>query len=214
MLKTLFRNPLEFDTYILEQKIRMEKGYLTLSEREALKSMLDKNYKPIFDKEEISKGRQIITDINELRKPCLQVEKKEDVKEIIKDLKETLNRIGGLGLTANQIGYSKAISYIKIPKFINKNKEMQFNEYILINAKIIEKSTPLKVQNEQCLSFPGISVTTKRYTYITITYLDENFKELTSCSQDLEALAIQHECDHQSGIVLFDRRYRDVNYRK
>jgi len=213
MIKQTFKDQLEFDIYKVEQKVKMEKGYLTKSEREALKKMLEKDYKPTFIEVKPA-GFPIITNINELKKPCALVEKGEDVDDIIRDLKDTLVNKGGIGLSANQIGINKKISYIKIPKFVDKNKQMQYNEFILINAKIIEHDRPIRVNNEGCLSFPGISVTTKRYTYITITYLDENFKELTSCSQDLEALAIQHECDHQSGIVLFDRRYRDVNYRK
>jgi hypothetical protein len=34
-------NKLEYEKYISEQKIKMEKGYLTRSEREALKKMID-----------------------------------------------------------------------------------------------------------------------------------------------------------------------------
>jgi peptide deformylase len=205
MLKTQFKDQLEFDIYLVEQEIRKNKGFLTVSERNQLKSMLEKNYKPVFIKEEKPK-LPIVTDINFLRKPCLEVTKEDNIKEIIQKLKDTLESIGGLGLSANQIGIQKRISYIKIPKFVDK--KIEFNEYILINAKIIEKNNPIKVKNEGCLSFTGIYVDTLRYVFCTVTYLDENLKENTGLFQDLESLAVQHEIDHQLGIVLFNRKWR------
>lgn len=153
--------------------------------------------------------KPIITNIKELRKPCELVQQGEDVSQIITDLKDTLASKKGLGLTANQIGYNKAISYLKIPKKINpKTKEIEYSEIILINGKIIEKDRAIKVNGESCLSFPGISVITKRYVFITVEYLDEQLKLKTAMFQDLESVAIQHELDHQQGKILFDKKWR------
>src|SRR3972149_587367 len=99
MLKQNFKDQLEFNLYTAEQKTRMEKGYLLRSEREILKKMLEKDYKPIFIKE-------------------------DNIKEIIQKLKDTLACYKGLGLSANQIGIQKRISYIKIPK-MNKDKQVE-----------------------------------------------------------------------------------------
>ena len=208
MLKTQFKDKVKFDIYIAEQKVRMEKGYLTRSERDSLKKMLDKNYKPIFIKEEKPKGKSIVTNIRELRKPCLPVEKGEDISQIIKDLKETLNRTGGLGLTANQIGYNKRISYIRTPYYNPKKKKVDFKEYLLINTKIIEKDRPTKIMNETCLSFPKIEVITKRYVFITIENYNENLEVNILPLQDTDALVVQHEVDHQNGITIFNRKWR------
>jgi len=207
MLKTQFKDQGDFVIYRAEQKLRMEKGYLTRSEREIVKSMLEENYKPTFIKEEKSK-LPIVTNILELRKPCQKVTKEDNIKEIIQKLKDTLESNGGLGLTANQIGINKRISYVKIPKFTNKNKEIQYNECVLINAKIIEKQTPLKVKDEGCLSFSGVYVDTIRYVFCTIESLNEKLELQTNLYQDLEALAIQHEIDHQNGVTIFDRKWR------
>jgi peptide deformylase len=152
--------------------------------------------------------RPIITNINELRQLCQEVTNNDNIKELIQDLKDTLATKKGVGLTANQIGINKKISYIKLPKGISKDKKIDYNEYILINAKIVEKDRPIQVRGESCLSFPGVSVITRRYVFITVTYLDENLRERTGLFQDLEALVVQHEIDHQSGIVLFDRKWR------
>jgi peptide deformylase len=168
-----------------------------------------KEIKKEESKPEVKKNiKPIVTNIAELRKPCTYVDPNENIREIIQSLKDTLEAKKGLGLTANQIGINKRISYIKIPKRINKNKEIQYNELVLINAKIVEKDRPIRINNESCLSFPGINITTKRYVFITVEYLNEKMELQTAMFQDLEALVLQHECDHQSGIVLFDRKWR------
>lgn len=205
MLKTQFKDKLEFDIYLVEQKGRMEKGYLTRSEREELKKMLEKDYKPTLIKEEKVK-LPIVTNIIELRKPCQEITKEDNIKEIIQKLKDTFASIGGIGISANQIGIQKKISYIKVPKIVNK--EVQYNEYIIINAKIIEKETLVKVNNESCLSFPGIEITTSRYVFVTVEFLNEKMELQTGMFQDLEALAVQHEIDHQNGLTIFDNKWR------
>jgi peptide deformylase len=150
-------------------------------------------------------GLPIITNISELRKPCVPVEKGEDIGGIIRDLKDTLIARGGLGISANQIGINKRISYIKIP--VNKNKEIQYNEYILINAKIVEKDRPIQVKNEGCISFHGVYVNTRRYVFCTVEFLNEKLELQTGIYQDIEAICVQHEIDHQNGITLFDRKW-------
>jgi peptide deformylase len=160
-------------------------------------------------KPEIKKDiRPIVANLTELRKPCLPVEKGENVKDIIQALKDTLEVKKGWGLSANQIGINKRISYIKIPKFVDKNKQIQYNEFVLINAKIIEHDRPIKVMDEGCLSFPGIRVHTRRYVFITIEYLNEKMEPQAMSYQDMESICIQHEVDHTLGITIFDRKWK------
>lgn len=153
--------------------------------------------------------KSIITNINELRKPCELITKEDNLKIIMQDLVDTLKSKNGLGISANQIGYNKKISYIRIPKSIDKaKKEIQYKEYFIINAKIIEKARPIQVKNESCLSFQGIGIITQRYVFITVEYLDEKMELQTNLYQDLEAIAVQHEIDHQNCLTIFDRKWR------
>jgi peptide deformylase len=48
--------------------------------------------------------KSIVTNIVELRKSCEEVTKKDNIKEIIQNLKDTLEAQKGFGLSANQIG--------------------------------------------------------------------------------------------------------------
>jgi len=206
MLKNKFYSQLEFDIYIAEQKIRKDSGYLSVSERTQLEEMIKNPKSYITEKPKDNPNvKKIVTDIIELRVPCQKVEKGEDIKQIITELKETCHAHNGLGLSANQINYRKAISYINVLKsFDPKTKKVDKTELILINPRIIEKSNPIKIQNESCLSFPGISVATKRYIYCIVTFLSEDFKEKTMALQDLESFACQHEIHHIQGKTILD----------
>ena len=208
MLKTTFKTKPEMDIYIQEQKVRQYKGYLTCSERRLLQEMIDNPNKYIIEEKLNPHIKKIITDISILRKSCQLVTKEDNIDEIINSLKETLKSIGGLGLSTNQIGYNKQISYCKIPKLNSKTKQLEYNEIILINPKIIEKERKIIFKNEGCLSIPYIRVDTDRYVFITVKNHDKNLKEQIFMAQDLESFVIQHELDHLNGITILERKHR------
>lgn len=203
-------NKIEYEKYIAEEKIRMEKGYLTRSERESLKTMID-NPKD-YIKEDLPKGRDglpIILDRKILKQPSEEVVPGDDVKGIIQSLKDTVaSRNDALGLSAPQIGIKKCISYIKVPTLDSENKTIQYKEMVLINPVITEKSKLINLRGEGCVSFPGVKVNTDRYIFCTVEYQDEKFEKHMGLVQDLEAFAIQHEVDHLNGILLFDRKHK------
>ena len=153
--------------------------------------------------------KPIVTNYKELRKPCEEVNPNESVHSIITDLKNTLEHTGGFGISANQINIHKKISYVKIPKEVNKlTKKLEYTELVLINAIIEEKGTPVRFVGEGCLSFPGLRVTTKRYAFIVVRFLDENLKEQVAVMNDLQAVAISHEIDHQNSVTLLERKWK------
>lgn len=209
MIAKLFNSLEEANLYLAEQKIRAEKGFLTKSERTQLKVLLEKP-NLIVRKEPLSKGKPIITDIVALKKPCEPVKIGEDIKTILKDLKDTLvTHPNGIGLSANQIGYQKRVSFIRIPKQVGQ--KVEWKEFYLINAKIIQHiGKPIQIKNEGCLSFPGIKVSTDRYIHVVVNYLDENFKANTAAFSDIESFVVQHENDHTLGLTIFDRKHRSL----
>ena len=148
--------------------------------------------------------RPIITNINELRHKCKPVEKGEDIKEIIRDLQDTLSTKKGYGLAANQIGYQKAVAIVKIPK--NKT---EFTEHILINPEIVDKSGKIII-DDSCLSFPGLRVKTLRY--LNLTFYNTNLKgEInTFMVSGLEAIICQHKISHLNGRTIIDDKYRRI----
>jgi len=151
--------------------------------------------------------KPIVYNLKELRKPCIPVEKDENISLIIQDLKDTVYSLVGkcYGMSSNQLGYNKQIALIRIP--LNK-EHTEFKEYVIINPKILDKERKI-LFTEGCLSFPGLSIQTDRYVFITFTYLNEKMEECTSVSQDLEGIVIQHEIDHLKGRTILDAKHRN-----
>jgi peptide deformylase len=209
MVRKFFKTKQELDIYIAEQNNRKIKGYLTSSERDQLDRMIKNPKEYIKEEKDLSKGKPIVTLIADLNKPCLPVEKNENIKGIIQDLKDTLAKTGGLGISANQIGVQKKISYLKVPKSIdNQTKKIEYSEYVLINAKIINKNTAVRVNNEGCISFPGIEVVTRRYAFVVVEFENEKRQIQTGMFANLESLVAQHEIDHQNNLTIFSRKWR------
>jgi peptide deformylase len=209
MLKSSFTSEVELTIYLSEQKIRKENKCLTVSERKQLQEMLDNPKKYIaIEKPKDPNIKPIVTNLKELKIPCEEVKEGEDISQIVLELKATLENSNGLGLSANQIGYQKRISYLRIPEYNKETKKMHLKEILLINPKIIEKDIPFKFKNEGCLSFaPNIRVNTRRYVYISVQNYNEKLEPYGFASQGLEAVAIEHELDHQNGLTLLDRKW-------
>lgn len=151
--------------------------------------------------------KNIVTNIKELRKPCALVEKGEDIKSIIKDLEDTLEKHGGFGLAANQIGISKQIAIVRIKD--PKTGQLRAKED-LINPKIIEKGQRIKV-SEECLSFPHLPpIEVDRHVFIQV----EDMSNKPVIFVGIDSCVVEHEIHHLWGITLLDDKHKDVNRRK
>jgi peptide deformylase len=109
-----------------------------------------------------------------------------------KDLLDTLaaNRAGCVGLAANMIGIKKRIIVCD-----NNGTDM-----LMFNPEITEKTGEYETE-EGCLSLSGTRKT-KRFKFITVKYLDMNFKPQTGKFFGWTAEIIQHEIDHCNGILI------------
>ena len=141
--------------------------------------------------------KKIITNLQELRKPCQPINDEKLIKNIIKELEETLAdyKEFGIGLSANQIGYSYRVCILRLDK----------TKVDLVNPKIVSKDIPFRYREEGCLSIPGLRVDTKRYNYIRVK-ADNHESELLFTK--LEAVAIQHEISHLNGRTILDDKWR------
>jgi peptide deformylase len=137
--------------------------------------------------------KSIIKNITELKKPCVEIKDYKELTSIIIDLEDTLKTSrGGIGLSANQIGYNQRVAIIRLP-LLSLN---------LINPIILDKKDK-RIFKEGCLSFPNIEMVTDRYYYIKIKNNDK-ILEFTG----IEAIAVQHEIDHLNGLTIFDRKHK------
>lgn len=162
----------------------------------------------------------IIYNEKQLRQKCTKVDSVEEGQEISRILFKILaQHKNGIGLSAIQVGIPKQVFVVNV-------KEPLY----FVNAEKIEESFPV-VTDEGCLSFPDKYIQTKRFAQVKlkadningeITYgyqgnLEEDFKSNPNLKIDnkdlLECLAIQHEYDHQNGVIMYDRLFKQPDYK-
>ncbi len=134
------------------------------------------------------------------------------LKELIENMWETMYNANGVGLAAPQIGLPIRIFLVDTTPFsddedLSAKEQKALNGFkkVFINAKITNETGNEWVFNEGCLSIPDIREDVSRKEIITITYLDEKFKEHTETYDGLLARVIQHEYDHIEGILFTDK---------
>jgi peptide deformylase len=141
----------------------------------------------------------IITDENELRKPCAEVSIFE-AQGIVKALETELDNspLQGIGLAANQIGIFKKVCILRVG-----NKALD-----LANPIIVEGYDLSEFEREGCLSFPEAFIITQRYAEVVVKDLfHENGVVLTG----LMAVVAQHEIGHLSGNTMYDFQIKRPN---
>jgi peptide deformylase len=133
--------------------------------------------------------------------PVSKIDK--ETAKLVRNMKETLLKEGGLGLAAPQVG--KHIRLILVA--IQKGKEVgkDFAVVPMVNPEIIEFSEETCVGEEGCLSLPGQYLNVVRPSKITVGYLDEKSNKQILVLEDLNARIVQHEVDHLDGILITDR---------
>lgn len=136
-----------------------------------------------------------------LRQPCKEVHKvSKKIKDLVKDLLDTMYVKNGVGLAAPQIGENYRVFVIDI-----SSGDEPLNPMVFINPKIIKKSGAF-ISNEGCLSFPDVFTDVRRYSNVMIKALDNHGKPFVVEAKGATMLvkAIQHEFDHLDGILFVD----------
>ncbi|WP_022846417.1 MULTISPECIES: peptide deformylase [unclassified Desulfurobacterium] len=125
----------------------------------------------------------------------------EKLRNIVNEMFETMYKRGGLGLAGNQVGILKRIVVIDIEA--GKEREGK-NKIVLINPEIITMEGE-QVNQEGCLSLPGLYKKVKRAAYVKVKAQNIDGEDFEIEGEDLVARALQHEIDHLNGIVFIDR---------
>ena len=141
---------------------------------------------------------------------------KTRLNKIIGEMRETMTKAKGIGLSANQVGLDLRLFVAQVSdkplKRDENNKiilpspdEMKF--YAIFNPKIkISAFSRKKIEMEEgCLSVPGVYGMVKRYEKIILIGQDINAKKIKIKAQGLLARVFQHETDHLNGVLFIDR---------
>ncbi len=123
-----------------------------------------------------------------------------EIRELVKDMFETMYHAEGVGLAANQIGESLRIMVIDT----SPKKEAPPLKLVLINPEVIQTEGSIRYR-EGCLSFPGLTVEVERFSKVLVKALDLEGEEKEYELEGFPAIVFQHEMDHLDGITFIDR---------
>lgn len=134
-----------------------------------------------------------------LRKTAAPVEAFDDeVKEIVRAMFERMQSSNGVGLAAPQVGLGKRI-------LVLNHTGKPEDALALINVSIVDKSGPLVLFEEGCLSFPEIYAEVKRPELCRIKAFTPEGEPIERDFDGFVSRIIQHEYDHLEGVLLVDR---------
>lgn len=121
-------------------------------------------------------------------------------EQLEQDMIEFMIANKGIGLAANQIGLTKRVfvmgSY-NIPGFPQP--------FAVFNPKIIEASEELVLDQEGCLSYPGLYLTVKRPEWVIVEYQNSKGDIIEAKFDGYLSKCFQHELDHLNGICFVDK---------
>lgn len=121
----------------------------------------------------------------------------ERLKVLISDMFETMYAAKGIGLAATQVGVHKRVIVIDI-------SEERDQPLVFVNPTLTWSSEGKHLNEEGCLSVPGIYDGVMRFDAVKITAQDENGIHRTIDAEGLLSVCIQHEMDHLMGKVFVE----------
>ncbi|MDH4139609.1 MAG: peptide deformylase [Coriobacteriia bacterium] len=122
----------------------------------------------------------------------------EDVNllELVKVMARTMYDAPGVGLAAPQIGVLKRVIVYDVE---------EGNLVALCNPHIVRRSEETVIEDEGCLSVPGITIPIERSATVTCEAVDLGGNTVTIEASELLARVLQHEVDHLDGVLIIDR---------
>lgn len=119
----------------------------------------------------------------------------ESLRELVRAMAETMREENGVGLAAPQVGVDKRVIVFDVDERLAA----------LCNPVITEFSDETLVEEEGCLSVPGVSVPVERAARVVCIGQSIDGHEVTIEAEEFLARVLQHEIDHLDGVIILDR---------
>ena len=119
------------------------------------------------------------------------------LQALIADMLDTMYDAKGIGLAATQVDRHERLIVIDV-------SEERDAPLVLINPELVWTSTGTHLNEEGCLSVPGIYDGVTRFDEIKVTAMDGDGKTRMIEADGLLAVCIQHEMDHLMGKVFVE----------
>ncbi len=119
------------------------------------------------------------------------------IKTLVADMLETMYHSKGIGLAATQIDVHERVIVIDV-------SEERDAPMVLINPELVWTSAETHLNEEGCLSVPGIYDGVVRFDAVHVRALDLQGHSRTIEAGELLAVCVQHEMDHLLGKVFVE----------
>ena len=116
-------------------------------------------------------------------------------RRLVNDMFETMRAAPGVGLAAPQVGILERIFVWEVDDVAGA----------VINPRITRRSTETAIEDEGCLSLPGLVYGVERPFEVRLEGLDEHGRPVSLDADELTARVFQHELDHLDGVLFVDR---------
>jgi peptide deformylase len=133
--------------------------------------------------------------LHKVAKAVLSVDAR--IKTLIADMLATMYQAHGIGLAATQVDVHERLIVIDV-------SEERDQPLVVINPEIIWTSTEKHINEEGCLSVPGIYDGVERFDAVHVRALDEDGRSRVIEAEGMLAVCIQHEMDHLIGKVFVE----------
>ncbi|SHE52046.1 peptide deformylase [Clostridium fallax] len=142
-------------------------------------------------REIVQLGAKCLKNISE---PITEID--DNIKKLIKDLKDTLYSVDGVGLAAPQIGVNKRVVFIDL---------RDGSEPIVLINPVITYKEGKEEGYEGCLSYLGYEGIVERPKKVKLETLNEKGEKVLYEAEGLLARCFCHEVDHLEGIMYVDK---------
>ena len=119
------------------------------------------------------------------------------IKTLISDMLATMYEAKGIGLAATQVDVHERLIVVDV-------SEERDAPLVLVNPEVIWQSAETHLNEEGCLSVPGIFDGVKRFDAIKVKALNGEGESRIVEADGLLSVCIQHEMDHLIGKVFVE----------
>ena len=146
------------------------------------------------------KLRTLPSDEKILRSPNVEISLplSREIKNLIEDMKFTVQKAPGIGLAAPQVGKNLTLAIINLQEF-------GVEPFAIINPKVLSKSIKKTEMEEGCLSIPGYFAKIRRPARVEVEFWREDGRRVVMKTDKLLAKVLQHEVDHLNGVLIRDK---------
>jgi len=119
------------------------------------------------------------------------------IRQLCSDMLQTMYEASGIGLAATQVNVHERLIVIDL-------SQEHDQPMVLINPELVWTSEGKHLNEEGCLSVPGIYDGVERFDAVHVRALDAQGQSRVIEAEGLLAVCIQHEMDHLVGKVFVE----------